>query len=82
MKTQELDDRDETKCRVPGSSSVVSRTLSPRNEVWDWERVSFVYLHHSFQRTFAAGDFTVALQSLNGDLLSSHFKAADGWNRS
>lgn len=54
----------------------------PTNEVWDWERVSFVYLHHSFLRTFAARDFSVALQSLNGDLLSGHIKAADGWNRS
>lgn len=82
MKTHGLDYRDEAKCRVPGSSSVASGTLSPTNEVWDWERVSFVYLHHSFLRTFAACDFSVALQSLNGDLLSGHIKAADGWNRS
>jgi len=82
VKTHGLDCRDETQCRVPGSSSVASRTLSPRNEVWDWERVSFVYLHHSFLRTFAARDFSVALQSLNGDLLFRHIKAADGWNRS
>lgn len=44
--------------------------------------VLFGVEYHSFLRTFAARDFSVALQSLNGDLLFRHIKAADGWNRS
>lgn len=73
---------ERSKCKAPVNSNAVSRTLSPRNEIWGWERVGFVYLHHSFLGTFAVGDSSVALQSLNGDLPSGHIKAADSWDRS
>ena len=71
-----------SKGKAPGNSNAVSRALSPRNGILGWERVGFVYLHHSSLGTFAVGDSSVALQSLKGDLPSGHIKAADGWDSS
>lgn len=47
---------------------------------WSPERISFVYSHNGCLGTFAAGDYFVALQSLKGDLLIGHTKAAGTWD--